>query len=152
MFFNATNHNISKSALVGFSAQNMFDLVNKIPDYPQFLSWCNQGTILEQNSTQIIASLLINKGLFSQSFTTINQLSQQGDNLRIELSLKDGPFKSLNGAWQFNSLSPSSCQIDFSISFSFDNKLLDMSISPVFKQIANTQLDAFISRAKVVYG
>ena len=39
---------IQKSALVKFSAQQMFDLVNNIEDYPKFLPWCSGSRIIKR--------------------------------------------------------------------------------------------------------
>ena len=40
----------------------MYELVNNINDYPQFLNWCEGASILNQSDNQITASVQINKG------------------------------------------------------------------------------------------
>ena len=67
------------------------------------------------------------------------------------MKLKEGMFKQLNGAWVFTKLNDQACKIELNLSFSFSSKILDLAISPIFTSIANSQLDAFIARAKVVY-
>ena len=151
MFLTPKSHLISKSAIVPYSSQNMFDLVNQIESYPQFLSWCDNSHILSQSPDEIVATLSINKGLFTQSFTTVNTLVIEAQRKIIQMTLKNGSFKQLDGTWSFQDLNDSACKINFEINFSFDNKLMDLSIAPIFSQIANTQLDAFIARAKTVY-
>ncbi|MBE8189784.1 MAG: type II toxin-antitoxin system RatA family toxin [Candidatus Thioglobus sp.] len=141
-------HNISKNAIVPYSAQQMYNLVNKIDDYPKFLNWCNSATILNQTDEQITASIKISKGTFEQIFTTTNRLTP---NQRIDIKLKDGIFKELNGAWIFTKLNENACKIELELSFSFASKLMDIAVSPVFTAIANSQLENFIARAKQLY-
>ena len=141
-------HQLSKSALVPYSAEQMYQLVNQVDDYPKFLNWCSDASILKQTSDQIIASVEINKAGFNQSFTTINTLTP---NQRIDMKLKEGMFKQLNGAWVFTKLNDQACKIELSLNFSFSSKILDLAISPIFTSIANSQLEAFVARAKVVY-
>ncbi len=141
-------HQLSKSALVPYSAAQMYQLVNQIDNYPVFLNWCSNASILKQTDRQIIATVEINKSGFNQSFTTINTLTQ---NQRIDMRLKKGMFKQLNGTWTFTELNQQACKIELNLSFSFSSKLLDLAIAPIFTTIANSQLEAFIARAKVVY-
>ncbi len=131
-----------------YSAEQMYQLVNQVDDYPKFLIWCSDASILKQTSDQIIASVEINKSGFNQSFTTINTLTH---NQRIDMKLKEGMFKQLNGAWVFTRLNDQACKIELSLNFSFSSKILDLAISPIFTSIANSQLEAFVARAKVVY-
>jgi ribosome-associated toxin RatA of RatAB toxin-antitoxin module len=141
-------HQLSKSALVPYSAEQMYQLVNQVDDYPKFLNWCSDASILKQTSDQIIASVEINKSGFNQSFTTINTLTP---NQRIDMKLKEGMFKHLKGAWVFTKLNDQACKIELNLSFSFASKILDLAISPIFTSIANSQLEAFVARAKAVY-
>ncbi len=131
-----------------YSAEQMYQLVNQVDDYPKFLNWCSDASILKQTSDQIIASVEINKSGFNQSFTTINTLTP---NQRIDMKLKEGMFKQLNGAWVFTKLNDQACKIELNLSFSFSSKILDLAISPIFTSIANSQLEALVARAKVVY-
>ena len=131
-----------------YSAEQMYQLVNQVDDYPKFLNWCSDASILKQTSDQIIASVEINKSGFNKNFTTINTLTP---NQRIDMKLKEGMFKQLNGAWVFTKLNDQACKIELSLNFSFSSKILDLAISPIFTSIANSQLEAFVARAKVVY-
>ncbi len=142
-------HKIFKTQIVPYSQEKMYYLVNNIKDYPLFLNWCEKSKIIMQSDVQIIASLSINKSKFRQTFTTINNLEKYQ---KITMNLKDGPFKTLFGEWSFNKINDSKCKVSLKLTFSFNNKLMDFTIAPVFSQIANSQLDAFINRAKELYG
>ena len=147
-FLDFAMHQLSKSALVPYSAEQMYQLVNQVDDYPKFLNWCSDASILKQTSDHITASVEINKSGFNQSFTTINTLTPHQ---RIDMQLKEGMFKQLKGAWVFTELNENACKIELTLAFSFSSKIVDLAISPIFTSIANSQLEAFVARAKAVY-
>jgi len=127
----------------------MFELVNNIDDYSQFLNWCDSSSILNQSDDQITASVQINQGGLKQSFSTLNTLTPYKS---IEMQLLDGPFDELLGEWRFETLGENASKVHLTLQFKFKSMLIDMALSPIFKSIANSQLDAFIARAKYIYG
>jgi ribosome-associated toxin RatA of RatAB toxin-antitoxin module len=126
----------------------MFELVNNIDDYSQFLNWCDSSSILNQSDDQITASVEINKGGIKQAFSTLNTLTPYKS---ISMELVDGPFEELSGEWRFEPLGENAAKIHLDLQFKFKSMLIDMALSPVFKNIANSQLDSFIARAKYIY-
>ncbi len=127
----------------------MFELVNNINDYSQFLNWCDSSSILNQSDNQITASVEINKGGIKQTFSTLNTLTPYQS---IAMELVDGPFDELSGEWRFEPLGENAAKIHLDLQFKFKSMLIDMALSPVFKNIANSQLDSFVARAKYIYG
>ena len=127
----------------------MFELVNNIDDYSQFLNWCDSSSILNQSDNQITASVEINKGGIKQTFSTLNTLTPYKS---IAMELVDGPFDVLSGEWRFEPLGDNAAKIHLDLQFKFKSMLIDMALSPVFKNIANSQLDSFVERAKYIYG
>ena len=142
-------HRISKSAIVPYTPQQMFELVNNIDDYSQFLNWCDSSSILNQSEDQITASVEINKGGIKQAFSTLNTLTPYES---ISMELIDGPFDELTGEWRFEPLGENAAKIHLDLQFKFKSMLIDMALSPIFKNIANSQLDSFVARAKYIYG
>ncbi|MBC8513028.1 MAG: type II toxin-antitoxin system RatA family toxin [Candidatus Thioglobus sp.] len=142
-------HRISKSAIVPYTPQQMFELVNNIDDYSQFLNWCDSSSILNQTDNQITASVEINKGGIKQTFSTLNTLTPFQS---IAMELVDGPFDELSGEWRFEPLGENAAKIHLDLQFKFKSMLIDIALSPVFKNIANSQLDSFVARAKYIYG
>jgi ribosome-associated toxin RatA of RatAB toxin-antitoxin module len=138
-------HNIHKSAIVLHPAQKMFQLVDSVENYPQFLPWCGSTQIIERDNDKTIASIEINYKGIRQTFTTENTKKQ---NQEMIIKLIDGPFKSLSGAWMFKNLDKDSCQIELKLEYEFSNVILEKLISPVFNMIANTFIDEFIKEAK----
>ncbi|AEF53421.1 type II toxin-antitoxin system RatA family toxin [Marinomonas posidonica] len=139
---------IERFAHVSFSCEQMYDLVNDINAYPEFLPGCLSAKLISQTPTEIVASLDVGKGPVKQAFTTKNYLEL---NHRIEMTLVEGPFKRLHGVWTFTEVSPTSCKIALSIDFELSG-MLKFAFGGVFSQISNTMVDSFSKRAKVVYG
>ena len=140
---------INKSALVPYTAQEMYELVDDIESYPVFLPWCGGSEVLKRNDDEVKASILLSRSGVKKKFTTLNRL-QKGK--MIEMRLVEGPFRHLEGFWRFESLNESASKIMFDIEFEFSSKLLALTVGPVFNQIANTMVDAFTGRAVDVYG
>ena len=126
----------------------MYELVNNINDYPQFLNWCEGASILNQSDHQITASVQINKGGLKQTFSTLNTLKPFR---LIEMNLLDGPFEHFSCEWCFEPLGENAAKVFLNLQFKFKSKLLDMSLTPIFTKIANSQLDAFVARANKIY-
>lgn len=139
---------VSRSALVTYSAQQMYDLVNDIEAYPQFMDGCTGARILAKGDDWVEAELVLSKAGITQAFTTRNQLQPP---LLMTLALKDGPFKALNGAWRFQPLSDSACKVTFELTFELQNPLLGMAIGKLFETMAGKQVDAICARAKQLY-
>ena len=140
---------ISRSALVMHSVEEMYQLINDVLSYPQFLPGCSDSKIISQNSDNMTAALLVNKGGIKKWFTTENTLIK---NSAIEMSLVDGPFKFLKGGWKLQALSADACQIELKLDYEFSSKMFDLAFGKVFNQLANNMVQAFTARAKVVYG
>ncbi len=138
---------VTKSATVPHTAASLYNLVNDINKYPEFLPWCSASKITSQHSNEIVASMTLHKGGLQKSFTTRNELIPYH---RIEMHLINGPFKHLYGLWTFEEDNKHHCKVQIDITYAFDNTLIAMMIGPVFNRIANTLLDAFVQRAHEV--
>ena len=141
-------NNVEKTVLVMHSASQMYALVDAVEDYPKFLPWCGGVDLLERSETSTSATLHINYHGLKQKFTTQNQKTYPNSML---ISLKDGPFKRLDGSWQFIELRADACKIVFKLNYEFANSFLEKIIAPVFGHIANTFVDGFVARANIIY-
>jgi ribosome-associated toxin RatA of RatAB toxin-antitoxin module len=140
---------VKKSVLIGHSAQQMYDLVDTVERYPEFLPWCSAAEVIFRDEARTRATIHINYHGVRQSFTTENEKTPPE---LIWVKLVEGPFRALDGSWRFTALSPQACKIDFSLHYEFSSRLLEMLVGPVFGYIANTMVDAFIKRADSVHG
>jgi ribosome-associated toxin RatA of RatAB toxin-antitoxin module len=139
---------VRKSVLVPFSAAEMFELVDRIELYPQFLPWCGGTRALEARAGGKTARIDINYHGVHAHFTTDN-VNRAGES--IVMTLRDGPFRHLHGEWRFVPLAPDACKVELALAYEFATHLLERAVGPVFGHIANTFIDAFVRRAEAVY-
>lgn len=141
------NTQLTKSILVLHSAEKMFQLVDKVEDYPQFLPWYGRTEVIERSDNQLKARLFIDYMGVHQSFATHNINNPPNE---IRMSLLEGPFKSLHGTWQFTPLGDDACKIDFTLNYELTG-LLARIISPVFNTVTGKLVDAFVQEANRRY-
>ena len=139
---------VQKSVLVAYSAMQMFELVDRVEAYPKFLPWCAGARVLETHPGGKTARLDIDYHGVRAHFTTENTNTP---GVLIVVTLKDGPFRRLDGEWRFKSLRTDAAKVEFDLNYEFSSGLLDRVIGPVFSHIANTFIDAFVRRADTVY-
>ena len=139
---------VQKTVLIRHSAEEMFDLVTDVADYPNFLPWCGGVDIRHQSETGVEARIDINFKGIRQHFATRN--TQQRPT-RIDMEFADGPFKKFTGYWIFTALRPDACKIEFALHYEFSSLILEKLIGPVFSHIANTFVESFIKRAGTRY-
>lgn len=140
---------VNRSAIVPHAARAMFDLVNDVARYPEFLPWCKSTRILEETESLMRASIEVSRGGVHKSFTTRNTLNAPE---RILLELEEGPFRKLRGEWRFQALKEDACKVTLHIEFEFSSRVMSLVFGPVFNSICETMLDAFVRRAKELYG
>jgi len=140
---------VEKTVLIEQSAARMFALVDCCEDYPVFLPWCSQTEVKFRDEHKTVATLHINYHSVKSCFTTQNDKEHP---LSMKIRLVDGPFRRLEGSWNFRVLAENACKIEFQLHYEFSSKLFEKVIGPVFNHIANTFVDAFVRRASQVYG
>tara|TARA_B100000214_G_scaffold38593_1_gene24240 strand:- start:55 stop:510 length:456 start_codon:yes stop_codon:yes gene_type:complete len=133
----------------------LFDLVADVESYPDFLPWCLAVRIKERNPTYdtdcptfIVADMVIGFKIFRERFTSRVEC-QRPD--RIDVNYTNGPFKYLNNHWVFTKVGTSSCEIDFFVDFEFRSIILQKAIGIVFNEAVQKMVDAFESRANILY-
>ena len=99
---------INKSALVTYSPEEMFKLVDNIEAYSDFLPWCGKATEISRDENSVEASLFISHSGLNKEFTTQNKNTAYE---KIEMHLVNGPFKKLDGVWLFEPLGETACKI-----------------------------------------
>ncbi len=140
---------VGKSAIVPFSAGQMYRLVNAIEDYPRFLPACVDACVHESSNDRLRATIHLQKGPVRLSFTTRNELAEDR---RIDLHLEEGPFRRLDGTWRFEPLTDEACRVSLELDYEFTNPLLKATVGKVFSLLAESLVDAFCQRAREVYG
>lgn len=140
---------IRRSALVRYSPDQMFDLVNDVEAYPRRFTWCAGAQILAQDETTMTARLEVRVAGLTQGFTTRNTLQRPE---RIDMALVDGPFRTLSGGWTFAALGESGCKAAFGLDFEYAGALIGSALRVGFQGLADRMVDEFVRVARRVYG
>ena len=138
---------INRSALVNYSAQAMYELVNDVASYPQFMDGCYGAEIIEQTDQTMLAKLELRKAGVQVNLTTSNTLIPHSS---IEMQLQDGPFNSLKGLWLFTPLSDDACKVSLDLQFEFSSRSLGLAASGLFSGVASNLVDSLCRRANEV--
>lgn len=136
---------VRRSALVGFPAETMFDLIEAAEHYPQFLPWCTAATVLERDDRVVVAEIRVNFRNVRLEFTTRNPKRRPEF---MAITLERGPFRRFDGDWHLTPLGPDGCRIEFALRYDFDSRVVSRVVGPVFERIASTLVDAFVARAE----
>ncbi len=140
---------INRSALLPYAAGQLFELVNDIESYPQYMDGCVGAEVLRREDDLIEARLDLARGGIRQSFCTRNTLvvSEQ-----ITLELLEGPFEYFGGSWDFRALGDSACKVSLNLEFTINNGLLGAAAARLFERVTNNLVDSVSKRATELYG
>jgi coenzyme Q-binding protein COQ10 len=131
-----------------YSPEQMFDLVADVGKYPAFLPWCAGARVKSHTETQLVADLTIGFGPFRESFTSRVELDRPH---QIQVKYENGPFRYLNNQWTFEP-NPKGCNVKFYVDFEFRSRMLQAAIGVVFNNAVKLMVNAFLKRAREVYG
>jgi ribosome-associated toxin RatA of RatAB toxin-antitoxin module len=143
---------IHRSALLPYPASTVYEIVNDVALYPDFLPWCADARVLEASESEVVAELALRGRGMTERFTTRNLLTPHE---RIELRLISGPFRELSGVWTFVRLGrDEGCKVNLMLQFEFAGAraLLGGVFSSVFVKAADRLVDAFCDRARSLLG
>lgn len=144
---------ISRSSLVTYSVDQMYDLVSDVESYPEFLPGCAGARINYQEGEALEATIEVAKGGLKHSFSTRNRM-RPGHS--IEMKLLEGPFRYLSGIWTFQALGgpdgEPGCKVALDLEFEMSNRLTQAALGTLVGQMLNAMVDAFGKRARQVYG
>lgn len=140
---------INRSALLPFSAGQLFDLVSDVESYPQFMEGCVGVSILRREEYLVEARLDLARAGISQSFSTRNRMLSARE---ITLELIEGPFDSFGGRWDFQALGESGCKLSLNLEFTFRSALLGVAASRLFDRATNSLVESVSRRARELYG
>jgi ribosome-associated toxin RatA of RatAB toxin-antitoxin module len=140
---------VEKSVLIERTAVQMFELVDRVEDYPKFLPWCGGTELLERSDSMTAARIHINYHGLKAHFATENAKEAPR---QMNIRLREGPFRSMDGGWRFTPLGETACKVEFRLQYEFSSRILEKALGPVFHHIANTFVESFVKRAQQIYG
>lgn len=140
---------IERSALLPYSVDKIYQLINDVTAYPQFMDGCVGAELISQSDSHMQARLDLAKLGFSYSFTTRNELHYPH---KIVMHLVDGPFSHFQGEWLLQPLSDQACKVNLRMSFQLKGAVLSLAAKKMFEPMANNLVDAIVKRAQQLYG
>jgi ribosome-associated toxin RatA of RatAB toxin-antitoxin module len=136
---------VKRSALVNQPPARLFELINDIESYPQFLPWCTHARVAARSPQEILATIGVRQGALHGEFTTRNILEPDHS---IRMQLVDGPFRELQGQWLLTPVNGGGCRVDLTVRFAFRNALTGLLLEPKFAATIASLVDAFVARAR----
>ncbi len=140
---------IERSALVNHSAEQMFDLINDVARYPEYMQGCISARVLSEDEDHLLGELTLGRAGIEFTFTTQNSLQRPE---LISMKLKSGQFRRFSASWRFQALSEDACKVSLTMDFELDSSIVGFAAGQLFSSIANSQVEAFVERARVIYG
>jgi coenzyme Q-binding protein COQ10 len=131
-----------------YTADQLYALVMDVEKYPEFIPWCRAARILSQHQDSFLAELVIAFKHIRESY--VSRVKGELASHRIAVVMERGPFHHLTNHWHFISQTDG-CIIDFTIDFSFKNKILEKIIGALFTRATQKMVEAFTTRAEALY-
>jgi coenzyme Q-binding protein COQ10 len=134
--------------IVPYTPEQLFDLVADVEQYPRFLPWCVASRVRSQVGCHLISDLTIGFGPFRESFSSRVTLDRPR---RVTVKYETGPFRYLNNQWDF-APHGNGTEVAFFVDFEFRSQILQAAIGVVFNEAVRRMVNAFLKRARDVYG
>ncbi len=140
---------IKRSVLLAHPAADVYALVNRVEDYPQFLTGCTRAEVLTRTESEVLARIEVRVRGHGETLVTRNTLTPDR---AIALEMVEGPFRRFDGQWRFTALGDAGCRVDLELSFELSNRLVGAFAAPFVNRIADRVVDAFAARARAELG
>ncbi len=142
----------SETKFLPYTAEQMYDLVADVKNYPEFLPWTAAARIRstkdQGDHTEMLADLVISFKVFRETFGSRVLLWPAQH--KIDTAYLDGPFKHMESSWQFRDVD-GGCNVSFHVDFEFKNRLLQGAAGMFFFEAMQRIVRSFEDRAKVLY-
>ncbi len=139
---------IRREALVPFSAQAMFDLIERVEEYPQFLPWCTATQLLERTDDIVSATVEVGVRDLRVRVTTRNEKRSPEF---MAIHLEGGSFRHFHGEWWLRALGQAGCHVTFMLRYELALHAETIA-GRLIDHAADRMVDAFVQRAETRYG
>ena len=144
----------SETKRLPYTAQQMYDLVADVANYPQFLPWTAAARIRSRDDMGdhevMLADLVISFKVFRERFGS--RVTLWPEEKKIDTEYLDGPFKHMISKWHFEDGPEGGVDVHFFVDFEFKNRLLQSAAGMFFYEAMQRIVRAFERRAAELYG
>lgn len=140
---------IRETRRLPYTAEQMFELVADVGRYGEFLPWVVATRIRSDSETEMIADMVVGFKSLRERFTS--KVSKERPRM-IDVHYVDGPLRDLDNTWIFRPHPDGGCEIDFTVEFTFKNRMFERIAGQYFDRAFHKMVEAFETRAAEVYG
>lgn len=145
----------SEKRLIGYTREQLFDVVAAVENYHLFVPACRKSQVVQRGRSRIKAKLEIGIPPLIEAYTSNVRLDRP--RLITASCIEGHLFKHLETRWTFKlppqQYSPTEvCLLDFYVSFEFKSLLYARLASAVFDEMVRLNVSAFLKRAEKLYG
>lgn len=138
---------IRREALVPYSAAQMFDLIERVEDYPLFLPWCLRTELIERSGVSVSATVEVGVRDMRVRVTTRNDKRPPEF---MAIHLQGGSFRHFYGEWALRALGDAGCHVVFRLQYELALRAETLA-GRLIEHAADRMVDAFVQRAEAVY-
>lgn len=136
---------VHRAALVAAPVARMFELIDRVEDYPLFLPWCVATQLIERRDDLVSATVTVGWKQLRIEVTTRNPKRAPE---RMEIHLEGGTFRHFLGLWELRQLGERGCKVDFTLEYELALPGADRVAGHLIDHAADRMVDAFVERAE----
>ncbi len=146
---------ITTKRRVPHSADEMFELVADVEQYPRFVPFCRDLKVRRRDPGEggtevLVADMTIAYKLIKETFTS--RVTLDRPQLRILVQYLNGPFSRMENRWAFHRTGENSCEVEFFLAYEFKSRALALLMGAMFEAVFRRFAAAFERRADALYG
>lgn len=131
------------------NAAQMYDLVADVSRYPEFLPWVSAIRIRKDEESEMLADMIVGFKALRETFSSRVVKTPKSS---IIVDYLDGPMKHLHNAWRFEDVEGGGSIVEFTVEFSFRNRVFEALAGQFFDSALRKMTTAFVERADALYG
>ncbi|XP_021651786.2 uncharacterized protein LOC110643633 [Hevea brasiliensis] len=138
--------------VLGYSPEQLFDVVAAVDLYDGFVPWCQRSEILRCHPDgSFDAELEIGFKFLVESYVSHVELNRPKS---VKTTVSESTlFDHLINIWEFNPRPvPGTCELFFLVDFKFQSPLYRQVASMFFKEVVSRLVGSFNKRCRLIYG
>lgn len=131
-----------------FTAVEIFQVVNDVEHYQEFLPGCQESVVLNETSMTYDAGIEVSAyGVHERIVTRNTPIANQA----LKLELIEGPFAEFDGNWIFTDYGEG-CRVSLELTCEFASRLLNAFSTTLMKRAIEKTVEAFVSEVRRRHG